>query len=100
MKKGDVTGAFLQGRTYPNTLYCIPCPEILEAMNLARGEIVQVMRGCYGLVDAPLEWYHSVSAYFQEIGLVKSWADPCCWLWKPHIAGHVDDFLFTGDRRD
>ena len=54
------------------------------------------------LSDAPLEWYKSVSEYLATLGLVKSWADPCCWLWKPNgvltgmIAGHVDDFLFAG----
>eukprot|EP00435_Cladocopium_sp_Y103_P017346 s510_g4.t1 len=51
VKKGDVTGAFLQGRTYPSDLYCVPCPEILEAMGLGKEEIVKVKRGCYGLVD-------------------------------------------------
>lgn len=102
VRKGDVTGAFLQGRVYPNDLYCIPVPEICKAMNLQEGEIVKVQRGCYGLVDAPLEWYRSISETLEELGLVKSWADPCCWLWKPQgiprgmVAGHVDDFLFTG----
>ena len=104
--KGDVTGAFLQGRPYPGTLYCIPCEEILQAMGLKEGEIVKVNRGCYGLVDAPLEWYRTISEYLASLGLVKSWSDPCCWQWKPEgtlrglIAGHVDDFLFTGDPKD
>ena len=102
VKKGDVSGAFLQGREYPGELYCIPCPEILEAMGLGPNEITRVKKGCYGLVDAPLEWYKSVSEFFETLRLVKSWADPCCWLWKPNgqlkgmIAGHVDDFLFAG----
>jgi len=106
VKKGDVTGAFLQGRPYPGTLYCIPCDEILQAMGLKQGEIVKVKRGCYGLVDAPLEWYRTISEYLASLGLVKSWSDPCCWQWKPQgtlrglIAGHVDDFLFTGDPKD
>ena len=106
VKKGDVSGTFLQGREYPNELYCIPCPEILEAMHLGPDEIVRVKRGCYGLVDAPLEWYLTVSSFLQEEGLVKTWADPCCWMWKPNgvlkgiIAGHVDDFLFCGDPQD
>ena len=34
MKKGDVTGAFLQSREYPGELYCIPTPEICQAMGL------------------------------------------------------------------
>lgn len=106
VKKGDVSGAFLQGRGYPNELYCIPCPEILEAMGLQPNEILRVKRGCYGLVDAPLEWYRTISDFLGSLGLTKSWADPCAWLWKPDgvtrgmIAGHVDDFLFAGDKND
>ena len=104
--KGDVTGAFLQGREYPKELYCIPCDEICEAMGLETGAITRVRRGCYGLVDAPLEWYRSVSAFLDQLGLIKSWSDPCTWLWKPGgklrglISGHVDDFLFAGPQKD
>jgi hypothetical protein len=104
--KGDVTGAFLQGRQYPSELYCIPCDEICTAMGLSPGTITQVRHGCYGLVDAPLEWYRTVSEYLDGLGLVKSWADPCTWLWKPQgklrgmISGHVDDFLFAGPEQD
>ena len=106
VRKGDVSGAFLQGREYPGELFCIPCPEILQEMGLSEGEIVKVKKGCYGLVDAPLEWYKSMAGFLESIGLVKSWSDPCCWMWKPDgvlrglIAGHVDDFLFTGDPSD
>ena len=106
VRKGDVTGAFLQGREYPQTLYCTPCAEICEAMGLKAGEITKIKRGCYGLVDAPLEWYRTICEYLEELGLEKSWSDPCCWLWKPNgvlrgmIAGHVDDFLFTGPADD
>ena len=102
--KGDVTGAFLQGREYPKELYCIPCDEICEAMGLELGAITRVRRGCYGLVDAPLEWYRSVSDFLDQLGLIKSWSDPCTWLWKPGgklqglISGHVDDFLFAGPK--
>ena len=106
VRKGDVTGAFLQGRPYPGILYCLPCSEILTAMGLSEGDIVRVRRGCYGLVDAPLEWYRTVSEFFATLGLLKSWSDPCCWLWKPKgvlsgmISGHVDDFLFSGPTDD
>ena len=55
----------------------------------------------------PLERYRTISEYLETQGLVKSWADPCCWLWKPAgditegmIAGHVDDFLFAGPKDD
>ena len=105
-QKGDVSGAFLQGREYPSDLFCVPCPEICKAMGISEDSITRVKRGCYGLVDAPIEWYRSVSSYFESLGLIKTWADPCMWLWKPQgklrgmISCHVDDFLFTGGRDD
>ena len=105
-KKGDVSGAFLQGREYPGELFCIPCDEICKAMNLSPGTITKVKRGCYGLVDAPIEWYRSVSSFFEKIGLQKLWSDPCMWAWRPNgvltglISCHVDDFLFSGKPGD
>ena len=105
MKKGDVTGAFLQSRPYPGELYCIPTPEICESMGLAAESITKVRRACYGLVDAPLEWYRSVCEFFGTIGLKRCWSDPCLWTYhadgglKGIISAHVDDFLFTGDEK-
>ena len=106
MKKGDVSGAFLQGREYPDLLHCIPCPEILAEMGLPPGSVTQLKRACYGLVDAPLEWYRSVDSFLRGLGFVRSWADPCAWLWRINgilrgaISGHVDDFLFMGADED
>ena len=90
--KGDVSGAFLQGRDYPDRLLCAPCDEICMAMNLPPGSIVRLRKACYGLVDAPLEWYRTVSS-----------SDACAWVLRdgPRLLGvisrHVDDFLFSGD---
>ena len=101
-QKGDVTGAFLQSREYPDDLLCIPCPEICQAMGLAPESVTRVRRACYGLVDAPLEWYRSICQFFETLGLQRCWSDPCCWKLvvqgKLHgiISGHVDDFLFSG----
>ena len=106
VKKGDVSGAFLQGREYPDRLHCVPCPEILEAMNLPPGSVTQLMKACYGLVDAPLEWYKSVDTFLKGLGLERSWSDPCVWYWRVDgvlrgaICGHVDDFLFMGSAED
>ena len=105
-RKGDVTGAFLQSREYPGDLYCIPCPEICTAMNLPPESITRVKKACYGLVDAPLEWYRSICDFFQRLGLRRCWSDPCSWTLvvqgKLHgvISGHVDDFLFSGSDDD
>ena len=43
-QKGDISGAFLQGRTYPDELFCIPCDEILEAMQLPPGTITRLKK--------------------------------------------------------
>ena len=51
MRKGDVTGAFLQSRPYPDDLLCVPCPEICEGMGLAEGSLTKVRKACYGLVE-------------------------------------------------
>ena len=101
--KGDVSGAFLQGRDYPDRLLCAPCDEICTAMNLPPGSIVRLRKACYGLVDAPLEWYRTVSSFLAELGFERLWSDACAWVLRDGprllgvISGHVDDFLFSGD---
>ncbi|CAE7317363.1 RE1 [Symbiodinium sp. CCMP2456] len=106
IQKGDVSGAFLQGREYPDKLYCIPCPEICEAMGIEAGSVTRLRRACYGLVDAPLEWYRTVTEFLESLGLQRLWSDPCAWVWRPQgelrgmISGHVDDFLFSGAEDD
>ena len=106
IEKGDITGAFLQGREYAEELFCIPCPEICKAMGLESGAVAKLKKACYGLVDAPLEWYRTISSFFEEIGLERGWADACSWTWRQGgelrgmIAGHVDDFLFGGRADD
>ena len=57
----------------------------------------------YGLVDAPLEWFLTVSEYLVSIGFTRCVTDPCCFKYVNSkgdlvglISGHVDDFLFCG----
>ena len=104
--KGDVSGAFLQGRDYEGLLHVVPCDEICEAMGLPKGSVTRLRKSCYGLVEAPLEWYRSVNEFMLSLGLERSWSDPCMWLWRPNgqlrgiISSHVDDFLFAGSSQD
>ena len=75
-------------------------------MGLSEGEVVRMKRACYGLVDAPLEWYRTVDEFLQELGLERCWSDACLWVWRKDdqvrgaISGHVDDFLFAGGEGD
>ena len=106
LSKGDVTGAFLQSRAYPDQLYCIPTPDICQALGISPGSVTRVQKACYGLVDAPLEWWRSVDGFLQELGFERTWADSCCWVLRQKgvlkgvISGHVDDFLFAGKSGD
>ncbi|CAE7316215.1 RE2 [Symbiodinium sp. CCMP2456] len=106
LMKGDVSGAFLQGREYPSELFCIPCDEICQAMNIAAGTVTRLKRACYGLVDAPLEWYKTVAEFLESLGLERLWSDSCAWVLRKEgqvrgmISGHVDDFMFAGGDSD
>lgn len=70
-------------------------------------QIVEVVAGCYGLVDAPLHWRKSLLADLTKFGYVQSKLDPC--LWKLHnvetgelegaAAIEVDDLFTIGHQR-
>ena len=101
--KGDVSGAFLQGREYQHDAYVIPTDEICEAMSIPYGSITKLKKACHGLVGAPLEWFLTVSDFLQSIGFERCVSDPCCFKYVDSkqgliglISGHVDDFLFCG----
>ena len=101
--KGDVSGAFLQGKSYQHDAYVIPTDEICDAMSLPHGSITKLKKACYGLVDAPLEWFLTVLEFLQSLGFERCVCDPCCFKYVDKdkgliglISGHVDDFLFCG----
>ena len=107
VKKGDVSGAFLQGRDYTRQLFCEPLPEICEALSLPKGSLTRLAKAAYGLVEAPLEWYLTIAEYLESLGFERQKCDPCCWgLFDVEnrpigwVCGHVDDFLFGGSTSD
>jgi len=97
VQKGDVSAAFLQGREFSRELHLIPADEICEAMGLPRS-----VKACYGLVEAPIEWFQTMNSFLLSIGFSQLKSDPCFWVLKEAgetialISGHVDDFLFCG----
>ena len=68
VSKGDVSGAFLQGREYSGEAYVIPTPDICAAMKLPENSVTRLKRACYGLVDAPLEWFLTVRDFLVSLG--------------------------------
>lgn len=100
VEKGDVSGAFLQGRTYSKDLFVEPLEEICHELKLPAGSVTKLTRAAYGLVEAPLEWYLTVDEFLTSIGFQRLKCDPCAWGYfdEKHrpigwICGHVDDFL-------
>lgn len=107
VKKGDVSSAFLQGDLLEDGLHVVPTPEICEALGIPAGSVTQLQRAAYGLVEAPLWWYKSVSGFLTSIGYTRLKSEPCIWVYfdsmgtpRSVISGHVDDFLFGGDPQD
>ena len=64
--KGDVSGAFLQGRNLQRDLWVLPVPERAAALNVSPGELMKLREAAYGLVEAPVEWYISISTVLKE----------------------------------
>eukprot|EP00435_Cladocopium_sp_Y103_P064584 s563_g26.t1 len=110
--KADVKAAFLQGDATETSrlLFAQPVPELAMAMGLKEGEIVQVMKSCYGLITAPARWFQCIAKTLKELGMHQCRSDPCLWVLHENdadgkrqvsglICAHVDDFLIAGDEQ-
>eukprot|EP00435_Cladocopium_sp_Y103_P018219 s2415_g4.t1 len=107
IQKGDVSAAFLQGDQLENDMWVVPTKEICHALGVPEGTTTKLQRAAYGLVEAPLWWYKSVSKFLESLGYTRLKSEPCIWVYfdadnKPRsiISGHVDDFLFGGASHD
>lgn len=108
VSKGDVTGAFLQGDVCTDKhMWCIPVQELCEAMRIPKGSVCRLRKAAYGLVQAPLLWYNSISGYLENLGFRRLVCDPCIWTYHDEngvlravTCGHVDDFMFGGNSHD
>ena len=103
----DVKAAFLQGTQSGRTLGVEPVPELIEAMKLKTNEICQLVKGAYGLVDAPYLWYKTLQAELVSLGFRTTPFDPCTFVLydktgrKPQgvLGIHVDDGLCGGNEQ-
>ena len=108
--KADVKAAFLQGeaKEADRSLFAIPVPELAQALQLEKNEVVQVLKSCYGLVHAPASWYQCIKKTLANLGFYQSRTDPCLWLFyttdkegnkitSGFVCAHVDDFVISGD---
>ena len=110
----DVKSAFLKGDPYINReLYiCNSNAKNSPPLPLQPGQLCRVLKGIFGLADAPREWWLRLSRCLQDHGWQRTLVDGAMWcLWgEPDeaaklkgirpleglIVAHVDDLLFTG----
>ena len=99
----DIRTAFLRGSDDSRQLGLEPPPELRTKMKLADHEIVQLLEGAYGRVDAPLLWFREFQKGLLELQFTQSPFDPCLFTLQDKkgktcglIGIHVDDGLCCG----
>lgn len=101
----DIKTAFLRGNEVSDRILGMEPPEELRTkMKLKPQEIVRLLKGAYGRVDAPYLWFMELKKGLEELGFVAAPFDPCAFvLPEPHsgkieglIGIHVDDGLCCG----
>ena len=112
LRSADVRAAFLKGDPYvQRVLYiCGSDPAKGPTIPIPNGAVAKVLKGVFGLADAPREWWLRLSRELKQEVRTISLLDGALWyLWlddecKPGskklagaIVGHVDDLLFTGN---
>ena len=102
---GDIKTAFLQGSQteLQDQLYGQPPPEVRRILNMKDHEILRIVKAVYGLLNAPKQWFISLSQFLIEDGWMQHSLDQC--LYKRvdnennivgYIGIHVDDLLCAG----
>ena len=103
----DVRAAFLKGDPYvTRELYLTSTdPKKGPTIPIPEGCLARVLKGVFGLADAPREWYLRLAREMDIEGWSKSALDGALWImWSNDksspigmVIAHVDDLLFMGD---
>ena len=107
----DIRTAFLRGSRQDNRILGIEPPQEMRIkMGLRDDEACELLKGAYGLINAPLLWYCELKSALLSIGFIISPMDPCLFVLpnssptsqqEPKIHGvlgiHVDDGIGGGD---
>lgn len=105
----DVRAAFLKGDPYVSRELYISAPDGRSGPTVPLGEgcLAKVLKGVFGLADAPREWYLRLARELKDEKWQISAIDGALWYYrggrdggelKGAMVGHVDDLLFLGDQ--
>lgn len=92
----DFQSAFLQGEDVKGDIYIKPPKEA------DTNKLWKLRKHVYGLKQSSRKWYNKVSNELESLGLSKSKLDEALFFWhcknelKGIVAGHVDDFFWSG----
>jgi len=103
----DIKTAFLRGTEQSSRILGLEPPaEMRMQMKLKPGEIVRLLKGAYGRVDAPFLWFQELKQSLEQLGFEPSPFDPCVFILRDQqqqaeglIGIHVDDGLCCGSQR-
>ena len=103
----DFTQAFHSGDRIERELYCRQPREGIPGAH--PGQLLRLLKTCYGLTDGPLAWYKHLAKKLKTMGYESSKADPCVFILRgPKSEGSrlegiigvaTDDLLHGGNER-
>ena len=101
----DIQTAFLRGSGQSQReLGMEPPDEMRTRLKLKPNEVVKLLKGAYGRVDAPYLWFVELKKSLEELGFQSSPFDPCLFTLSDEVTKstigmisiHVDDGLCRG----
>jgi len=102
----DVQTAFLRGSEQNGRMLAMEPPEEMrQRLKLRQDEVVRLLKGAYGRVDAPYLWFIELKKTLEDLGFKASPFDPCLFHLSDNttqetqglIGIHVDDGLCCGN---
>ena len=104
----DVKTAFLRGQEQGTRVLGIEPPkELQDKLHLKSNEVLQLLKGAYGRVDAPYLWFMELKRTLENLQFIQSPFDPCLFVLRSDRDGstegmigiHVDDGLCCGSSK-
>ena len=101
----DIKTAFLRGQEQSERVLGVePTAELREKLKLKPNEVLRLLKGAYGRVDAPYLWFMELKKGLENLGFIPSPFDPCVFVLPNAKSGtpeglvgiHVDDGLCCG----
>lgn len=113
LKSIDISTAFLRGSKQDSRILGVEPPvEMRRRLGLKEEEACELLKGAYGLVNAPLLWYIELRNALLDLGFQVSPLDPCLFILPKEktkgqpeetcqihgvLGVHVDDGICGGD---